>query len=204
MEAYLTKKHREAGYTKKADKDVAQTTLASPVSDIADQNGDHRGHSVGRHCQKLRFHRRIAKPFDDGRDKEGESIERSIAAHVDDHAGVGLPVFQSGPEIGHFEFFVLGTGLVVFFETPEDSPAIIYRQEFGLIREVVNHPERDDAEQHCRKAFENEYPRPAWLSADALHIFDGSCKQAAEGACNSGRAEKDSGADTKFGALVPT
>ena len=114
VKTFLTKEHRKTCYTEETDNDIAQTTLMSSISDKPDKNGHDSSHGVYRHCQQLRSDGRIAKTLYNGGDEEGECIERSIAAHVDDHASVGLPVPQSRPDIGHFEFFVLGTRLVIF------------------------------------------------------------------------------------------
>ena len=68
----------------------------------------------------------------------------------------------------------------------------------------MNHPEREDTEDDGSKAFKNKDPSPAWLSANALHLLDGSREQSAKGTSNSGCAEEDGSPDPEFGALVPT
>lgn len=51
-----------------------------------------------------------------------------------------LPVFDGGPEVGHFEGLVLGGGLLVGAQTPEDAGAVVGREEFCFVGKIMNHP----------------------------------------------------------------
>jgi len=53
---------------------------------------------------------------------------------------------------------VFGTGLLVFLESSDYSCAIFDGEESGLVREIVDHPVRDNAHNHGDNAFEDEDP----------------------------------------------
>jgi len=53
---------------------------------------------------------------------------------------------------------VFGTGLLVFFESSDDSSAVINREESCLVGEIVDHPVRNNANDYSDQAFENENP----------------------------------------------
>ena len=73
--------------------------------------------------------------------------------HVYDHETIRLPVFQGCPKILHLELFVLCAGLVIELEPSDDSSTILIGEESGLIREVVNEPERCDPNDNCCQTF---------------------------------------------------
>jgi hypothetical protein len=53
---------------------------------------------------------------------------------------------------------MLGTSLLVFLESSDDSGAIVVREESCLLREIVDHPVRYDADNYGDKTFEDENP----------------------------------------------
>lgn len=65
-------------------------------------------------------------------------IQCSITTHINDHSGICLPVFQAGPEIIKFEFFMLGTRLLIEFQSTENSATVVFGEELGLIGEVMD------------------------------------------------------------------
>lgn len=53
---------------------------------------------------------------------------------------------------------MLGTGLLIFLESSDHSGAIVDREESCLVREIVDHPVRNNANDYGDQAFENENP----------------------------------------------
>lgn len=53
---------------------------------------------------------------------------------------------------------MLGTCLLVFFESSDHSGTIVDRQERGLVGEIMDHPVRNNADQSSYQAFEDEDP----------------------------------------------
>jgi hypothetical protein len=55
-------------------------------------------------------------------------------------------------------YLVFGTGLLVFFKSSDDSGAIVDGEESRLVGEIVDHPVRNNANDHGNQAFEDEDP----------------------------------------------
>lgn len=88
------------------------------------------------------------------------------------------------------------------------------------VREVLHEERRDQAsggrgDTNCRRSSDcnsrgqqgeltqDENPPPARVTANAIHLGDGSAKETAEGARQGRSREKDGSSETKFASLVP-
>lgn len=98
---------------------------------------------------------------------------------------------------------MLGARLLVLLEPADDAASVVEGEEFGLVGEVLHHPEGDDADEDGDDALEDEDPRPAWLAAYAVHLGDGGGEEAAKGTGDRGGGEEDGGAHAELRALVP-
>ena len=65
------------------------------------------------------------------------------------------------------------------------------RQELGLVRPVVHHPERRDGNEKCEKAFPDEDPGPAFLAANTLHAGKGVSQDSAKRPGEHGSGKED-------------
>ena len=193
----------EPDHAEHARENIAQPALAGSIGDIADTDGHDGGSRVGRYGEQLRVGGFVAKPTDDRRQEERKGIQRHIGAHIDEGVQPSLPVCDTSPEVPHLKGFMLGAGLLVELQAADDALAVGRGEEGGVVGEVVDHPDGDDADEYGRDAFEDEDPGPAGLVADAVHLADGCCEEAAEGAGERGGGEKDGGSDTEFVAFVP-
>lgn len=136
--------------------------------------------------------------------EQGKGIEGAVTAHVDDCSSPGLPVTDSGPDVGHLEFFMFGTRLFVQFEPSNDTSAVILTEESGIVGKVMHKVKREESNEESSKAFKDEDPSPSRFAAYSVHLDDRSCKETTERACNSSRRKEDSGTNTKLGSSVPT
>ena len=105
---YGADEHAETHNSEKGHHHIAVPTQLSAVGYEADCDGHDGCDGVWRDGEQLCVSGFVAEVLDDGWDEEGEGVECTIASHVDDHAGVGLPVLERCPKVCHFEFFVLG------------------------------------------------------------------------------------------------
>ena len=94
--------------------------------------------------------------------------------------------------------------LLVLLQPPDDACLIIRIQERSLIREVMNHPEAENANNYSGQTFENEDPRPSLLIANAIHQSNSGCQQPAKGSADRCCREENGSPDTEFVALIPT
>ena len=168
-----SQEHGETGDTQEGDADIAEAALAGLVGDVTDGDGQDGGGGVGWHREELGPRGRVAQIADDGRQEEREGVQRPVGAHVDDGRQPGLPVLDGGPEVGQLELLVLGAGLLVHLESADDTGPVDVREEAGLVREVVYHPEGNESDDDGQEAFEDEDPSPAALAPDATHQADG-------------------------------
>ena len=53
---------------------------------------------------------------------------------------------------------MLGTCLLVLFQSPDYSSTIVGRQECGLVWEIMDHPIRHNTDYHSHQALEDEDP----------------------------------------------
>lgn len=141
---------------------------------------------------------------DDAGQEQAESVEWGVAAHVDDGVEPGLPILDGGPEILHFEFLMLGGGLLIGFQAAEDPLPVLFREEGSLVGKVENHPEADDSDQDRRQSLQDEDPGPSPLAANAIHLSNCRGEQATKGARHGCGGEEDGSADTELGSFVPT
>lgn len=182
-------KHTKADDAEQRDDYVAHAARLCAIGNEPNTNRQRRGGGIGRDGEELRFNRRPARDAQvthDGGQEQTECVERHVAAHVDDHTDPHLPVEPGLPKVLHGEFLVRGGGLLVEFEAANDAGAVIVGEELGFVGEIVDHPERGDADEDGEETFEDEDPGPARVAADAVHFFNGGGEEAAKGAGESG------------------
>lgn len=199
--------HDETGNANQGNGDVENGPLLDFVGPEACRDGGDSGGRIWWHAEQLipddGSLAGKAHVLDDGRQEQTEGVQRHEGAHVHEHAGVRLPVLDGRPEILHLEGFVLGRALLVLLESIQHTHAIIWGQEFCLVREVMHHEEGDEADQHCQCAFDDEDPGPPGNAPFAVQFLDSSRKETSKGAGQCGGGKEYGGSDTEFVALVP-
>lgn len=130
-----------------------------------------------------------------GRLSTGETSQRT--SHP------SLPIRKALPNILHLQLLARRAKLVVRLQPPDHHRALGGGQKLRGVREVLDDPEGDDPGEHGREALEDEDPRPAGFATDAVHLGDGGCEEAAEGAGDGRGGEEDGGADAELAAFVP-
>ena len=83
------------------------------------------------------------------------------------------------------------------------AKALIWCEELSFVREISYHPDGSEADENGYETFQDEDPRPSWISPNAIHIANRGSKESTEGTCYSGGAKEDGGAHAKLGPLVP-
>ena len=62
--------------------------------------------------------------------------------------------------------------LIILLESPDDERAFLFSEELGVVWEILNDEKRGGPSDDSDQALEDEDPRPAWLSADSVHVRD--------------------------------
>lgn len=162
-----------------------------PVINVSDPSG-----KIGRRG-------RTYKLINDGRHEQRKGIQRSTTPHVDDGRSVRLPILHTSPEVVHLELLVLRARLLIRRQPPQDTPLIRLREELRVVRKVMNHPERRNADNDGGQTLEDEDPAPPVLPTDTVHLGDRGGEETTEGACQRGRGEEDGHTDAELGTPVP-
>jgi len=205
---YGSNEHGEAGDSHGGEQHVVDAALTVAVAEEAGGDSDDGAACVGRDAEQL-----IADDLglvgeaevgDDGREEEADAVERHERTHVDEHADVGIPVLQGGPDVGEFELLVARAALIVRGEAAEHARAVGVGEELSIVGEVVDEPEGGDGDDDDQGAFEDEDPPPAGEAAEAVHLLDGRGEETAEGLGEGGGGEENGDADGDFVAAVPT
>lgn len=195
--------HAETCDSEQRDTNVAPTALAGLVGHETDDDGQESSNGVRRNREQVGAGAGETELGNDGGEEEGECVQSAVAAHVNGGEGEGFPVLDRGPEIRHFELFVVGGGLGVCFQTADHAATIVFGQELGFGGEVLHHPVTDYADDDGGKAFEDEDPGPTFQATDALHLGDGGGEQTTERSGERGSREEDGSALAELRALVP-
>jgi hypothetical protein len=69
---------------------------------------------------------------------------------------------------------MFGTGLLVFLESSNYPGAIVDGEEFSLVREIVDHPVRNDTNDYGNQTFEDEDPS---LNGELLEFMASSVRR---------------------------
>ena len=96
-----------------------------------------------------------------------------------------------------------GARLFILGEAATDPDPVLGSQKSGGVRPVEDHPPAEQADENGREAFDDEYPRPAGLAADAVHLRDGGREEASEGSGKCGGREEGRCANAEFASFVP-
>lgn len=163
----------------------------------------YRSSSIRRNSEKLRLGSFVAKFRNDCREEQRESVERHISTHIDDHSKPCLIVLDGQPNIFHLELFMLSRALLVLFQSPDHTSAILLGKKRCQIRKIVYEPDTCNSKQYSCNAFQNENPSPARAASQSVHVFDGSSEQPTERSGHRSGTEENRGSHTKFGSFVP-
>jgi hypothetical protein len=98
---------------------------------------------------------------------------------------------------------MLRTRLLVLRKAAQNTLAVRHGQEGRLIGKVMDHPNRQDANDDGSQTLKDENPRPAWPATNSIHLSNGSSEKTSERTSERSRREKDGHAYTEFGSLVP-
>ncbi len=85
----------------------------------------------------------------DCREEQGKCVECAVAAHVNGHSCVRLPILQTGPEVVEFELFVLSAGLLIELKAANDSAAVRVTEKLGIIGKVMDLFHSDFTQTTC-------------------------------------------------------
>lgn len=107
-----------------------------------------------------------------GWEEDAEAIESTSCSHVDQAAGVGLPVLQTGNNVLPAKGFMLCARLLICLQTVVDSEAIFWGQECSFVGKVMDHPDGYHPNDDGDEALEDEDPSPASFAANAVHLAD--------------------------------
>ena len=98
---------------------------------------------------------------------------------------------------------MLGTTLLILLQPPNNPRLIRWSQELRLVREIKDHPETRDTDEHGSQTLENEDPRPPCLPTNPLHLTNRSSQQTTKRPAHRRSGEEDGSADTELAPLVP-
>ena len=178
--------------------------MASAISNVTNGNCHDSSSSIRWDGEKLSLGAGIAKLGDDTWKKEREGIERHVTTHVNEHPDVGLVVLERSIDVLHAELFMFCGRLLVEFEPANDPCTILLREERGIIRKVMNSPERQNGKEHGAKTLQDEDPSPSWFLANEVEVFNGRSKQASKGAGEGCSTEEYCCSDAKLLSTIPT
>lgn len=94
--------------------------------------------------------------------------------------------------------------LLICFQSPQNPLTVNIGKKFRLIWKVKDHPERRNANDNSRQAFQNEDPRPSFFVAYSIHVGNCRRQQSTKGSRHGRGREKDGCSDPKFASFIPT
>jgi hypothetical protein len=117
---------------------IRRTSPFGSVGQKSDENGDNCSNCIRRNAQELSMDTLVTHLLNDRREEQGETIKRSVATHIYESPSPGFPICQAGPKVLHLEFFMLGTGLAVKFQSADDTATVVIRKESRVVGKVMH------------------------------------------------------------------
>lgn len=197
------KQHDKSDAADEGDDHVA---VAAPLGLVGNPTNDY-GHGsrdgIWRNGQELRFGTGVTHTEENRGKEQGEAVQWAKATHVADGVDQGLDVSQRFLYVAAIDVADSGAGLSISAQTTLSSQLLFGAEEAGRVWEIENHPPAEDADEDGDETLNNEDPAPALVSANAVHLGDGSSQETTEGTSKSSGREEKSSAETELLTLVP-